>query len=196
MVPSKTYLFFGNVGAGKGTQIFLLKDLLERRDNLKVVYAYPGNEFRKFIEGKDYSNLLAKEILNRGELMPLFLVASAFSNVVTSELQSPTDHLIIDGFPRSLEQVPVFESAMKFYGRKNIEIVYIKISQDEAIKRLKSRGRHDDTDEGIAQRFSEYEKNVVPALEFLRKSDLPIHEIEGEQHIDDVHIEIRKSLDL
>lgn len=194
MITPKTYLFFGNVGAGKGTQVALLTALLERLGENKVVYAYPGNEFRKFVAGDGYSNNLGKEILNRGHLMPLFLVAQAFANVVVSELQSADDHLIIDGFPRSLEQVPVFESSMLFYGRKNIEIIYLNISKDEAVKRLKDRGRHDDSDEGIAQRFEEYENNVLPALNLLKEKGYKVYSIEGEKHIDEVHSDIRKAL--
>jgi adenylate kinase family enzyme len=196
MSSPKTYLFFGNVGAGKGTQVALLKEDLKRRDNANVVYAYPGNEFRQFVSEKGYSNVLAKEILDRGNLLPLFLVATMFAHVTTRELQSSDDHLIIDGFPRSLEQVPVFESAMTFYGRKNIEIIYLNISKAEAIKRLKDRGRHDDTDEGIANRFEEYEKNVVPALNLLKEKGYKIYTIEGEKHIDEVHIDIKKVLEL
>ena len=104
--------------------------------------------------------------------------------------------MIIDGFPRSLEQVPVFESAMKFYGRKNIEVVYLDISREEAVKRLQARGRHDDTEEGIAERFNEYENNVLPALNLLKEKGYVIHHINGMQHIDDVHADIRKVLKL
>ena len=195
-MSAKTYLFFGNVGAGKGTQISLLKEDLRRYDNGNVVYAYPGNEFRQFVSEEGYSNILAKEILNRGNLLPLFLVATMFSHVVTRELQTPNDHLLIDGFPRSLEQVPVFESAMTFYGRKNIEIIYINISKDEAIRRLKSRGRHDDTDQGIANRFEEYERNVLPALDLLKEKGYRIHSIEGEKHIDEVYADVKKVLEI
>lgn len=194
MISPRTYLFFGNVGAGKGTQVALLTALLERLGENKVVYAYPGNEFRKFIAGTGYSNTLGKEILNRGQLMPLFLVAQAFANVVVNDLQSADDHLIIDGFPRSLEQVPVFESSISFYGRQNPEIIYLDISKDEAVRRLKERGRHDDSDEGIAQRFEEYEKNVIPALNLLKEKGYKVYNIAGEKHIDEVHADIRKAL--
>lgn len=191
----RTYLFFGNVGAGKGTQVELLKKILGEGGS-RVVYISPGVEFRKFILEKGYSNLLAKNILDRGNLLPVFLVADMFANVVTRELQSPEDHLIMDGFPRSLEQVPIFESAMRFYERKNIEIVYVRISKQESIKRLKLRARHDDTDEGIAHRFEEYERNVIPSLENLRGKGYKIHEINGEQTIDAVHEDIKNALGL
>lgn len=196
MVPPKTYLFFGNVGAGKGTQVFLLKDLLERRDNARVAYVGLGEEMRKFVTSNHYSGILGKEILNRGQLMPLFIVTQGFANAIISGLQNPSDHLLIDGFPRSLEQVASFESAMKFYGRRNVEIVYLDIAKEEAIARLRARGRHDDTEEGIMQRFSEYENNVVPALKLLEEKGYKVHHVNGVQHIDNVHADIRKALEL
>lgn len=196
MVPPKTYLFFGNVGAGKGTQVFMLKDLLERRDNAKVGYVGLGEQMRKFIATESYSGVLGKEILNRGHLMPLFIVTLGFANAITDGLNDASDHLLIDGFPRSLEQVPVFESAMRFYGRQNVEIVYLDITKDEAVARLRARGRHDDTEEGILQRFKEYDNNVIPTLEFLKENGYKVHHVNGAQHIDDVHADIKKMLEL
>lgn len=196
MVPPKTYLFFGNVGAGKGTQVFMLKDLLERRDNARVAYVGLGEEMRKFISGDSYSSTLGREILNRGQLMPLFIVSQGFANAIVAGLSETTDHLLIDGFPRSLEQVPVFESSMRFYGRQNAEILYLDITKEEAVKRLRARGRHDDTEEGILQRFKEYESNVLPALNLLREKGYKIHKVNGEQHIDSVHSDIKKALEL
>lgn len=186
----KTYLFFGNIGAGKGTQVEFLKKDLKDRTSKETVYISPGAEFRNFIEGEGYSNKLAKEILDRGQLLPLFLVSWVFANVVTKELDSPDKHIIMDGFPRSVEQVSLFESAVKFYNLNDISIVYIKISKEEATRRLMLRARHDDTEAGIQKRFEEYENNVLPALDLLRQKNIPIFEINGEQSIEDVHKEI------
>jgi len=196
MKHSKTFVFFGNVGAGKGTQVFFLKSFLERMDGQKVVYAYPGNEFRNIISNEGYTNGLTKEILNRGELLPVFLVSYVFGRILMNELEDPNNHLILDGFPRSIEQVRIFESAMSFYGRNNIEIIYLDITKEESVKRLKLRGRHDDTEEGIDRRFEEYEKNVLPALNHMREKGYKIHHINGQQHIDEVKDDVFMALGL
>lgn len=192
---AKTYLFFGNVGAGKGTQIAYLKEFLAK-DGQEVVYAYPGEYFRSFTKEEGYSNALGKEILDRGNLLPLFLVAYATTAPIVRDLKSESDHIIFDGFPRSLEQVPVFSSIIKFYKRDNAEIVCIKISKEEAKRRLLARGRHDDTESGIDRRFEEYENNVVPALELLKSQGFKVHTINGEQTIEEVKVEMFEKLGL
>ena len=80
---------------------------------------------------------------------------------------------------------------IEFFERKDVKIVYIEISKDEAIKRLKLRGRHDDTDEGIAKRFDEYVKSVVPSMNYFKgKKNYTIYTINGEQSVEDVQKEI------
>ncbi len=195
-MQTKTYLFFGNVGAGKGTQIALLNEFLVKKTGQKVVYAYPGEYFRALVKEDGLTNTLGKEIMHAGKLMPLFLVAHAVSSVITKEIDSKENHIIFDGFPRSLEQVNVFESIVKFYERESIEIVSISISEEEAKKRLLNRGRSDDTEEGIARRFEEYKNNVVPSLNLLIEKGYMLHEINGEQSIENVTKEMFEKLGL
>ncbi len=95
-----------------------------------------------------------------------------------------------------MEQVPIIESAINFYGRKDVEIVYIEISKEEAQKRMKLRARSDDTDEGIERRFWEYEHNVIPSMEAMKAKGYKLHIINGEQSVEAVHEEIKKVLAL
>ena len=131
--------------------------------------------------------------LERGELQPDFLTISVFSSVLIKEL-TPDCHLIADGYPRTLAQADAFFSAMQFYKRENIEIVYIEVSKEEVVKRMKLRGRSDDTDEGINRRFFEYETNVIPAMQDLEKRGYKLHKINGEQSVEAVHEEVKKAL--
>lgn len=194
-MQTKTYLFFGNVGAGKGTQIAFLRDFLSK-DGSTVVYAYPGEYFRNLVTGDGFTNKLGKEVLDRGNLMPLFLVAEAVTHPIVRDLKGQNDHIIFDGFPRSLAQVPVFDSIIEFYSRENPEIIYIDISKEESKKRLLARKRHDDTPEGIEMRFEEYEKNVLPALKALEEKNIKVYKINGEQTIEEVRKEMFEKLGL
>lgn len=192
MTP-KTYVFFGIVGSGKGTQIELLKTLLTARDERGIVYAYPGSEYRALTSGTSYTGQLVKAKLERGELQPDFLTVGVFTNILVRELV-PDAHLIADGYPRTLVQAEAFISAMEFYQRENIEIVYIEVSKEEVTKRMKLRGRSDDTDEGITRRFWEYETNVIPSMKALQAKGYTLHTVNGEQSIEAVHEDIKKAL--
>jgi len=86
---------------------------------------------------------------------------------------------------------------MKFYQRDEIKVIYIELGKEEAVKRMKLRGRADDTDEGIANRFDEYVNNVIPSMNYFEdKKGYKIYKINGEQSIDDVHKELIKTLEL
>lgn len=195
MTP-KTYVFFGIVGAGKGTQIELLKKLLSEKDpQRKIVYAYPGSEYRAIISGDTFTGSLIKEKLELGHLQPDFLTIGIFGSILVKEM-TPDCHLIADGYPRTLAQAEAFSQAIQFYKRENVEIVYIEVSKEEVIKRMKLRGRSDDTDEGINRRFYEYEKNVIPSMQDLEKRGYKLHKVNGEQSIEAVFEEIKKVLEL
>ncbi len=191
---AETFVFFGQVGSGKGTQVELLAGVLKKRDGRECVETSTGNEYRKLIASGNYIATLIKDSMTRGELQPDFLTNAIFTNILTASL-SPEKHLIADGYPRTLVQSETFEAMMKFFKRGDIKIIYIKVGKEEAIKRMMLRGRHDDTKEGIAKRFDEYINNVVPAMNYFKdKKGYTIYTINGEQSIENVHKEIIKAL--
>lgn len=195
MEKPHTFIFFGIVGSGKGTQIELLqKYIKEKYSNARVLSIYPGSEFRELIDSGSYTGQLVKTTLEQGWLQPNFITISLFTNTLISSLE-PDSHLIIDGFPRTVTQSEVLEAAMDFYKRTDIKVVYVKVDKEEAIKRMKLRARSDDTDEGIAKRVDEYVNNVVPAMLYFKdKGNYTIYTVNGEQSVEDVHKELITAL--
>jgi len=190
----QTFVFFGIVGSGKGTQVQLLTDFLKKKDGRETVYAYPGNEYRKLAESKNYTGNIVKDVMERGELLPGFLTDAIVVNIFISSL-TPEKHLITDGYPREVSQSISLEKMLNFYNRENIKIIYIGLSKEEAMKRNLLRGRVDDTEGGIKQRFNEYFNKVIPAMNYFKdKAGYTIYNINGEQTIENVHKDIIKAL--
>ncbi|MCX6755600.1 MAG: nucleoside monophosphate kinase [Candidatus Nomurabacteria bacterium] len=193
-MQSQTFVFFGIAGSGKGTQIQLLIDLLKSKDNKEIIHAYTGNEYRKIVETHSQTADLVRKVLNEGGLQPDFLTNSVFMNLLINTI-SEDNHIITDGYPRSVIQSEFFEKAMDFYGRKNIHIVNIQVSKEEALKRMLLRARTDDNPKAIENRCNEYFNKVLPAMEYFRiKSNYIIHDINGHQTIEEVSKDIIKSL--
>ena len=193
-MEAQTFVFFGQVGSGKGTQVEFLVEDLKKRDGRECVQTSTGNEYRKLIESGSYTGTLVKDSITRGELQPNFLTNAIFTNILTASL-SPEKHLIADGYPRTIVQSQTFEAMMKFFKRENVKIIYIEVGKEEAMKRNLKRGRHDDTNEGIAKRFDEYINNVIPAMNYFKdKKGYKIYTINGEQSRENVHKDIIKAL--
>jgi adenylate kinase len=191
----QTFVFFGIVGSGKGTQVDLLnKYLIDNNILDDVLFISPGNEYRRLIKNGSYTSQIVKINLEKGFLQPDFLTTGLLTGILISNIKEDTS-IIADGFPRTIAQSLAFENMMKFYDRNEVKIIYIELSKEEAIKRMKLRGRSDDTDEGISNRFDEYTNNVIPSMNYFNnKPGYTIYKINGEQSIEDVHKDIIKSL--
>lgn len=195
-MSQKTYIFFGIVGAGKGTQLELLKKYLEEKEGAKSLYVYPGNEYRRHIKGETYLGKLVQQSMAEGNLQPDLITTSIITNLLIEGF-SGSEIVYFDGYPRTVEQSKSLLTLINFFELSDVEIVYIELTKEEAMKRNLARGRFDDTPEGIEKRFNEYMDNVVPAMEYMQNTGgYSLHKINGEQSIEDVHLDIIKALNI
>ncbi|MEK7105984.1 MAG: nucleoside monophosphate kinase [Patescibacteria group bacterium] len=189
-----TFVFFGIVGSGKGTQVKLLTDFLKAKDGKETVYGGTGEGFRKLVDSQSYTGDLLRDKMNKGELIADFFANSIIANILSEQITAEKN-LILDGYPRTEEQSKVFKSMMKFFQRENIKIIYIQLSETEAMKRNLLRGRSDDTEAGLRKRFDEYTNNVIPAMNYFKgETGYTIYTINGEKSIEEVHQDIIKAL--
>ena len=192
----KTFVFFGIVGSGKGTQVKLLQEFLKGHDGRECVYAGTGEGFRAILESGSYAGKLLTEKMHKGQLIDDFFANAIVADILSTKI-TPDKHLILDGYPRTVEQSKVFEQMMVFYKHDDIKIIFIGLAKEEAKKRNLLRGRHDDTEEGLEKRFEEYDKNVIPAMNYFKgKPGYTIYQVNGAQKMEDVHKDILRVIKL
>ncbi len=106
-------------------------------------------------------------------------------------------HLLIDGFPRVVDEAKVLESALAFYQRQSIDVIHIQAPEAVVRERMVSRAREDDTQESIEERLRWYKMETLPVVEYYRvRPDTKVHDIDGTASIDEVHTAILQALNL
>ena len=193
----QTIIFLGPQGSGKGTQVELLKTFLKNADPARTIaHLEMGAELRKFAGEGGYTQELTQGILDRGEMVPAFLSSHLMSKFLIGNLKGD-EHLFVDGFPREPKQAAIFDTAITFYKRPNPTLLFVNISDNEAVVRLLKRGRHDDTEESIRNRLAWSREQVMPTIENYRANPLyRFVEINGEQTPEQVHADVLKALGL
>lgn len=193
---NETLIFIGRSGSGKGTQIALLKDFLKKQSpDIDILHFESGSHFRSFIKGQGYTNELMRDIIAHGKLAPDFITEWLLVDDLVRNLTAKKT-LILDGFPRTINQAWTLDSAMDYYKRNHIKVIHVEVGEDEVRRRMLDRGRADDKEiEVINRRIDWYNKNVLPVLEYYRKSDqYQVIDVNGESPIKEVFANIKKHL--
>lgn len=194
----KTVIFIGPQGSGKGTQIAKLKEVLETKDTgRRVIDIQTGRRFRALAAKQEtFAEEKVAATLDSGSLQPDFLVAVLWGQAMVDQLDDKS-HLLVDGFPRTVAQIPDLEDAFKFFERKQIEVVNLETPEEVVRERMQSRAREDDTDASIEERLRWYREDTLPVVEYFRKrADASVHDVDGTKTIEEVHGAVLAALKL
>jgi len=187
----KTFMFYGRSGCGKGTQAQLLIKHLETLDpQNQVVYIETGAKLREFVQKGGFTQEITAKVMAEGGLLPSFLPIWIWTDIFVNNLKKE-ENLVLDGLCRRVEEAPILDDALKFYGRKTPIIIILNVSKEWSKKHLLARGRGDDKDEDIEERLTWYETNVAPTIDFFKKNNYyKVIDINGEQAIEKVQADI------
>ncbi len=171
----------GVAGSGKSSQGRMLAD------EMGLAWVSTGEFLRMLIAGQRRKAMLEGKLLQDGVIIGL--IQKVFS------LMDTDSEFVLDGFPRTFEQAD-WLLAQKRHEQLDISAV-IHLTADEEVvkKRLLERGRQDDTDAAISERFVEYKERILPILDQFKKADVPVIEVNGDQSVETVHDEIKRAID-
>jgi adenylate kinase len=124
-------LFFGPNGSGKGTQGAIIKERLD------IPHIETGVIFRENIARATELGKMAKESIDRGELVPDEITIPMVLNRLKEE--DCIDGWLLDGFPRNLNQAVRLHEALTHEGIATDILIEIILDREIAKKRIMGR---------------------------------------------------------
>lgn len=175
----------GGPGSGKGTQC----------EQIVAKYGFThlssGDLLRDEVKsGSDRGQQLTA-IMEKGELVPLFVVLDLLAEAMISKL-SGSKGFLIDGYPREVAQGEEFEKEILPCTR----ILYFDVSDETMTQRLinrgKSSGRVDDNEETIKKRLNTFHQHSKPVIDAYKAK---CEQIPAERDPKDIFADVCKALD-
>ncbi|MCF7763393.1 MAG: adenylate kinase [Verrucomicrobia bacterium] len=203
--PTLDIVLLGAPGSGKGTQA----EVLSRE--LSLTHVATGDLFRMHLKKGTPLGLLAREFMNRGDLVPDDVTDAMVHERLCHE--DTRTGFILDGFPRSLHQAEALGDILREQDRELTGVLYIQVSDEEIVSRLGGRmicracqapfhlrfkppqspgicdgcggelyHRDDDRPETVRARLSTFHAQTEPLIQFYESAGL-LTRIDGEQDI-------------
>ena len=170
-------IIYGPPGVGKGTQA----ELIAKKLNLSHIST--GAILRNAFEEKTELGLKAKEIMDKGNLVPDDIMNGI---VKESLLKISKQGFILDGYPRTIEQAKALSEIFRELNFNNITVINLSADDKEIIKRLLLRGRSDDTQETIENRIRVYNESTFPVKRYFEEKKIT-KEINGIGEIEEIN---------
>ncbi len=154
-------------GGGKGTQAEFLREYFGKEKALSIT---TGDGFRDLAKRADLlaGKYIQEKVLDVGEKAPDFSTIWIWANRMIYEFTPETSVVIFDGTPRTRLEAQALDEALEFFEIENVKPLLLDVERKEAIQRLLSRARADDTRERIERRLAYYERTVKPAIEYYK----------------------------
>jgi adenylate kinase len=178
-------VFLGPPGAGKGTQAKLLSQ------RMGFLHLSTGDLLREAVKNQTPLGKKAKEYMDRGELVPDELIVQLIEETMPKD-----GNVILDGFPRTVNQALALEEMLKGKGEKISKVLFFDVPDEVIIDRLSGRrvcskcgavyhvkynppkveGVCDLCGGSLVQRDDDKEEVVKKRLEVYRKQTQPLIE--------------------
>lgn len=123
-------LMFGPNGSGKGTQGALIKNAFG------IAHIESGAIFREHVGGGTTLGKLAKEYMDKGELVPDGITIPM---VLETLKNKGANGWLLDGFPRNMAQAEQLHDALQKQGMKLDYVVEIDLPREAARDRIMGR---------------------------------------------------------
>ena len=173
----KLFLIIGAPGSGKTTDAELIA---KRHDD--ITHYSTGDMFRAEVASGSELGAIIDGYVSAGNLVPIDIV---INTIVSAIKKAPTPTVVIDGYPRSTEQM---EELDKYLANETevelVNVIEVVVSEEVARDRVLGRARGaDDNNEVFNNRMKVYTAPLADIQNFYEAKNL-LAKIDGERTID------------
>src|SRR6476659_6605009 len=125
-------VLFGPPGSGKGTQS---EKIVEK---FGLIHLSTGNLLRQEIADKTPLGLEAKNLMDKGQLVPDEVVVGMIDSCL--EKHPEAKGFLFDGFPRTVAQAEALDKLLALRKTAINKVLALEVTEEELVKRLLLRG--------------------------------------------------------
>ena len=201
-------VLMGPPGAGKGTQAKLISNMYS------IPHISTGDIFRKHISQYTPLGIKAKEIIDKGQLVPDDVTIHMVKERIG--LEDCKVGFLLDGFPRTVAQAIALETYLQDNNDKLNAVISVEVPRADILKRMTGRRvclncgatyhisfnptkvegkcdvcgnevihRMDDQEETVKRRLRIYDEQTLPLIQYYKGKNL-LHTIDGTLDIKEV----------
>jgi adenylate kinase len=175
----KLFLIIGAPGSGKTTDAELIAEKHE-----DITHYSTGDMFRAEVSTGSELGKTIDSYVSSGNLVPIEIV---IETIVTAITNAPTSVVIIDGYPRSTEQMIELNKYLVNHTEVElVNVIEVEVSEEVACDRVLGRARGaDDNVTVFNNRMKVYTDPLVDIQEFYEAKNL-LTKIDGERTIEEI----------
>ncbi|MEA3354235.1 MAG: adenylate kinase [Campylobacterota bacterium] len=175
----KLFLIIGAPGSGKTTDAELIA---QKHEN--ITHYSTGDMFRAEVATGSQLGKTIDQYISVGNIVPIEI---AIETILGAIKNAPTDIVVIDGYPRSIEQMEALDKYLATESEVTLtSVIEVEVSQDVARDRVLGRARGaDDNNDVFNNRMKVYTDPLSDIQEFYGQKGL-LHKINGERTIEEI----------
>jgi len=182
----KLFLIIGAPGSGKTTDASIIAD-----KNENIVHYSTGDMLREEVASESVLGQEIESYISKGALVPLNIIVDTIVSAINN---APVDNVLIDGYPRSVEQMTAFDALVTKEDNISLaSVIEVRVSEDVAKERILGRAadakegeeRSDDSIEVFFDRMKIYTDPLEEIQKFYTEKNL-LKVISGERTLEEV----------
>ncbi len=180
----KLFLIIGAPGSGKTTDA----EIIAEQNSDIINHFSTGDMLRAEVASESERGKTINSFISKGNIVPIEIV---IETIVVAIKSAPNDVVILDGYPRSEEQLLTLDKYLQTEDSvKLVSVIEVEVSEETARDRVLGRARGaDDNNEVFDNRMKVYTDPLKIIQDFYSEKSL-LKNISGERTIEEIVLEM------